>query len=50
MLAELISEGFKLDDVKLVELMIKPQKGSKLPEPWKNREFLCEVSTCNNNM
>ena len=43
-LAEVISEGLGLDDIKLIELMIKPQTGIKLPAPWKNREFLCEVT------
>ena len=44
MLAEVINEGLGLDDIKLIELMIKPEaRHIKLPDPWKDREFLCEV-------
>ena len=44
MLAEVINEGLGLDDIKLIELMIKPEtRCTKLTDPWKDREFLCEV-------
>jgi hypothetical protein len=50
-LAEFVSskEGLGLDDLKLIEFMIRPptepegdKKGDikKLPKPWTNREFL----------
>ena len=42
-LAEFVNEGLAVEELRLIELMIKPQKGVKLPGPWKNREFLCEV-------
>ena len=49
-LAEFVNlkEGVGIKDFKLIELMIRPPKPglgqkSKLPEPWKDREFLCEV-------
>ena len=45
MLAEFVNEGLELKDVKLIELMMKPEREVKLPEPWKCREFLCEVCT-----
>ena len=32
-----------MNDLKLIELMIKPQKDVKLSGHWKYREFLCEV-------
>ena len=43
MLAEFVNQGLGENDVKLIELMMKPEKDKKLPEPWKCREFLCEV-------
>ena len=43
MLAEFVSQGLGETDMKLIELMIKPERDKKLPEPWKCREFLCEV-------
>ena len=43
MLAEFVNQGLGENDVKLIELMMKPETDKKLPEPWKNREFLCEV-------
>lgn len=43
MLAEFVNEGLGVNDVKLIELMIKPNVGEKLSDPWKGREFLCEV-------
>jgi hypothetical protein len=48
-LAEFVSskEDLGVDEFKLIEFMIQPPlKGNTLPEPWANREFLCEVS-CN---
>jgi hypothetical protein len=47
-LAEFVSskEDLGLNEFKLIEFMIQPPQGNKLPEPWANREFLCEVS-CN---
>ena len=43
MLIEFVNEDLGVEELKLIELMIKPQMGIKLPDPWKNREFLCEV-------
>lgn len=43
MLAEFVNQGLGKNDVKLIELMMKPERDKKLPEPWKCREFLCEV-------
>lgn len=34
--------GLGVDEFKLIELMIKPPE--KMPDPWKNKEFLHEVS------
>ena len=53
-LAEFVNlkEDLGVKDFKLIELMIQPpEMGKKLPEPWKHREFLCEVSllTCIDN-
>ena len=45
-LVEFVSEGLGVEELKLIELMIKPQKEVKLSDPWKNREFLCEVRQC----
>lgn len=45
-LAEFVNLGLGVNEVKLIELMINPPKvrsGEKLPDPWKQREFLCEV-------
>jgi hypothetical protein len=42
-LAEFVNQGLGGNDVKLIELMMKPESDKKLPEPWKYREFLCEV-------
>jgi hypothetical protein len=42
-LAEFVNQGLGENDVKLIELMMKPESDKKLPEPWKCREFLCEV-------
>ena len=40
-----LKEDLGLNEFKLIEHMIRPpEKGGKLPEPWKHREFLCEVS------
>lgn len=47
MLAEFVSmkENLGLNEFKLIELMIRPpEKGKKVPDLWKKREFLCEVS------
>ena len=45
MLAEFVNQGLGENEVRLIELMMKPEKDKKLPEPWKYREFLCEVAT-----
>ena len=42
-LAEFISAGLDEKHLNLIKLMIQPNKGQKLPAPWKHREFLCEV-------
>lgn len=42
-LVEFVNEDLGVEELKLIELMIKPQKGVRLSDPWKNREFLCEV-------
>ena len=47
-LAEFVGskEGLGINEFKLIELMIRPPKrGNRLPEPWINREFLCEVGS-----
>ena len=44
-LAEFVRKGLGVTEVNLIELMIKPNKKGKLGEPWKSREFLCEVKT-----
>ena len=45
-LAEFVSlkEGLGVHEFQLIELMIRPpERGQKLSDRWKYREFLCEV-------
>ena len=40
-----LKENLGVNEFKLIELMIRPlENGEKLLDPWKKREFLCEVS------